>query len=259
MRRIIAIAVSAVILALSLCSCALLEAATAYGLYSKAMKTIEKAGGFEADCTITMGIELLGEMLEIESSMNMKQNGDNSAVVTEAYGITTESVLVDDVVYVNLSGVKTKYTVPESDASAEGEGGDISSDIGVAELPDLAKEVFENIEVLVNDDGTKAITIALDAESAKSLLGSMEDIEGVEEGESVAFENIVLTMGFTDKNVLDTMSFSADLVATVMGFDMTSKITAEYKFINFGTAPEISAPADADSYTDGGVYSEDIV
>lgn len=259
MKRIIALTLSVVILALCLSSCALLEAATAYGLYSKAVKTIEKAGGFEADCTITMGIELLGEMLEIESNMNMKQNGENSAVVTDSYGITTETVLVDNVVYVNLAGAKTKYTVPEGDASAEGEQGDVSSDIGVAELPDLAKEVFENIEVIVNDDGTKAITISLDAESAKGLLGSMEDIEGVEEGESVTFENIVLTMAFTDKNVLDTMSFSADLVATVMGLDMTSVISAEYKFINFGTAPEILAPADADSYTDGGEYSEDIV
>ncbi len=257
MKRIIAITLSAVILAFSICSCALLEAVTAYSLYSNAMKTIEKAGGFEADCTITMGIELLGEMLEIKSDMNMKQNGDNSAVVTDSYGIVTETVLVDDVVYLNLAGVKTKYVVPESDPSAE--EGDISSDIGIAQLPDLAKEVFENIDVIVNEDGTKAITISLDAESAKSLLGSMEDVEGVEDGEAVEFKNIILTMGFTDKNVLDTMSFSADMVATVLGIDMTSKISAEYKFVNFGTAPEILAPADADSYIDGGEYSEDLI
>ncbi len=259
MKRIIAITISAIILALSLCSCAFLESATAYGLYSNAMKTIEKAGGFEADCTMTMGIELLGEMLEIESDMNMKQNGENSAIVTDSYGIVTEIVLVDGVVYASVGDAKIKYTVPEDDYSEEGEEEDISSDIGIAELPDLAKEVFENIDIIVNDDGTKSITISLDAESAKSLLGSMDDIDGLEDGESVTFENVVLTMGFTEKNVLDTMSFSTDMVATVMGIDMTSKISAEYKFVNFGTAPEISAPADADNYIDGGEYSEGLV
>lgn len=258
MKRIIAVIVSVTVLALSLSSCALFDAVTAYGLYSKAMKTIEEAGGYEADCTMVMGIELLGETLEIESSMNMKQNGDDSAVVTDSYGIVTETVLVDGVVYVNLSGVKTKYTVPEHDVNADGDESDVSSDIGIAELPDLAKEVFENIDVITNEDGTKAITLALDAESAKSLLGSMEDIEDLGEGEEIAFENIVLTMCFTEKNVLDTMSFSADIVASVMGITLDSSITAEYKFINFGTAPEISAPSDADSYIDGGEYTEDI-
>lgn len=256
MKRIISVILSVIILALSLSSCALFEAVTAYGLYTKAMKTIEKAGGFEADCTMVMGIELLGEVLEIESTMNMKQNGDNSATVTDSYGVKTETVVFDGVVYSNVSGVKTKYPVPEDDESTEDEESDVASNIGIVELPELTKEVFENIEVTMNEDGTKAISIALDAESAKSLLGSMEDLESIGEGEDVTFENIVLTLGFTEKNVLDTMSFSADIIASVMGIELDSNISAEYKFVNFGTAPEISAPADADSYIDSTAYTE---
>lgn len=252
MKKIACIAVAMVILALSLSSCALFEAATAYSLYSKAMKTIETAGGFEADCKMNMSMNILGEELVTSYDMNIKQNGDNMKMTMEVEGLETETVVIGDTVYAKIGDEKIKYIAKTEEQAAilESEMSDI--------VPDLAESVFEGIDVIKSEDGKKAITLTLDDETAKKLMGALADEESAELSESMSLENIFLTMKFSEKNVLEGMTFDCDMIIEVLGMKMTSHVALDYVFVNFGEAPEISAPADADTYTDGGEYTGDI-
>ncbi len=252
MKKIACIAVAMVILALSLSSCALFEAATAYSLYSKAMKTIEKAGGFEADCKMNMSMNILGEELVTSYDINIKQNGDNMKMTMEVEGLETETVVIGDTVYAKIGDEKIKYIAKTEEQAAilESEMSDI--------VPDLAESVFEGIDVIKSEDGKKAITLTLDDETAKKLMGALADEESAELSESMSLENIFLTMKFSEKNVLEGMTFDCDMIIEVLGMKMTSHVALDYVFVNFGEAPEISTPADADTYTDGGEYTGDI-
>ncbi|MBQ8623909.1 MAG: hypothetical protein IJ424_06025 [Oscillospiraceae bacterium] len=247
MKKLISLVLVAALM-LSLSSCAFLEAATAYGLYSKAMKTIEKAGGYEADCTMTMVMNLLGEELEMAYDMNVKQNGENMQMFMDIEGVSTEMVMVDNTVYISAEDQKIKYSVTSEEQSEE-----IADSMGTANLPDLTEDFFENIDVIESEDGTKTITLALDNETAKEIMGIVNE-QSDELGGTVELENIFLTMKFTEKNVLDLMTLDCDMAVSTMGIEMEVGMSIEYKFVNLGTAPEIVVPEDADSYTDGGEY-----
>ncbi len=251
MKKILAL-VTVLALAVSLSSCALFEKVTAYSLYAKAMKTIEKAGGYEADCTMAMAMDFLGEEIEIAYDMNVKQNGDDMKMFMELEGVTTETTFIDDVVYMSVSGQKIKYTV-----SSEELGEKLADSLGSAELPDLAEDFFENIDVIESEDGTKTVTLALDNDTAKEIMGIVGD-QSEELGGTVGLENIFFTMTFTKENVLDKMTLDCDMTITTMGISMSVHMAVDYVFVNFGTAPEVSIPEDADSYVDGGEYSEDL-
>lgn len=252
MKRIACIVLSMVILALSLSSCALFEAVTAYGLYSKAMKTIEEAGGFEADCKMSMSMDILGQAVETSYDMNIKQNGDNMKMTMEILGAVTETVVIGDTVYAKIGNEKIKYVAvtEEQNEILESEMNDV--------LPDLAESVFEGIDVIKSEDGKKAITLTLDDETAKKLMGAMADEESMELSEAMSLENIFFTMKFSSKNVLESMTFDCDMTVDVLGMGLTSHMALEYSFINFGEAPEVLAPADADTYIDGGEYTGDL-
>ena len=56
-----AIILMAVLTLASLSGCEFINVTTAYGLYSRSMEKIEDAGGYEADCTMSMTFDILGE------------------------------------------------------------------------------------------------------------------------------------------------------------------------------------------------------
>lgn len=247
MKRIVSLIILAVVLSVSLCSCSLLNAATAYGLYSNAAKKLEKAGGFEADCDMTMSFEILGEPFETSTEMNIKQQGENQQITTETHGITTVMTLYGDRIYYSVGSEKYSYNY--SSESAE------KQDFSNINFSKLGKEIFETIEVIKNEDGTKVISLPLDAETAKSFLG--ESFESVnDEGVGVEFKDIVIDFIFNDKNDLATMSVDGILSMDVMGLQINCDINFTYEFINFGECPTVEAPADAQSYEDRGDYSE---
>lgn len=251
MKRTVCVVLSMVILALSLSSCALFEAVTAYGLYSKAMKTIEEAGGFEADCNIEIKMNILGQEVITSEKLNVKQNGDNIETTTEVEGETVVLTVVDGVLYGRLGDEKVKFTVtPEQNDVLEDEMADV--------LPDFTQSLFEGIDVIKSEDGKKAITLTLDDETAKKIMDATADEESMELSEAMSLENIFFTMKFSSKNVLESMTFDCDMTVEVLGMGLTAHMAMEYVFVNFGEAPEISAPADADTYIDGGEYTGEL-
>lgn len=74
-KKIIRARQAAVVLlvCLALCSCTLFNTLTAYSLYSKAFSELEKAGGYEADCQMSVKLEVLGQDLSTDTQMRYKR------------------------------------------------------------------------------------------------------------------------------------------------------------------------------------------
>lgn len=234
-------AVLIVVVALSFSGCSIFDTLTAYGLYSRAASRLEKAGGYNADCVMSISFDILGETVTSETVMNIKENQTGTQVITEMDDETITSTYIDDKVYVEYGDSLIYYTVVDSDTT---------DSIGNVNLPDLAKDIFDNIRVVKNDDGTKQIAIVLESENAESILGSF-----VTDLEDLTFDDIIYTMIFDCSNDLYMMTLSCSASIDVLGYTMTGYVTAEYTFIDFGTAPEFDLGHDESEFEDGGEYS----
>lgn len=245
MKRTFCVILATVVFALSLCSCALFDAVTAYGLYSKAMKTFKEAGGFEADCVVSLSMNVLGQEVLTSYGVNVKQNGSNVKMTMDSEGLVTETTMIDRTVYVNAVGQKLKYTI-SSDKT-------LTMDLNRI-MPELKENVFEGIDVIRNDDGTKAVSVELEQEVVKKIFSTLIEEEDTGISEAMSFENILFTMNFSKDNELESVALDCDMIVDILGMNLTSHVTIEYTLINFGTAPKVAAPEDADSYIDAGEY-----
>ncbi len=244
MKKLLAVVLAAVMM-LSLCSCAFGKAVTAYSLYSKAVKTIEEAGGFETDCKITMSVAMFGESLDIPVNVNIKKNGEDYQLSTDMGTGAIKTTYAGGYVYVDYdseNGVRYSLAT-ESEAANE-----LNAELNAYSIPKLTEELLEAVEVVKNEDGTKAISVSLTAEQAQSMFGAA----GIYE--DFVFESIVLEMHFTENNELSTMDIAVDGQMIILGSELPGSIKCEYTFINFGTAPEISLALSPDQYEDGGEY-----
>ncbi|MCD7846782.1 MAG: hypothetical protein LUG49_01935 [Oscillospiraceae bacterium] len=239
-KRVLSV-ILAVTVAMCLCSCSLFDTLTAYGLYSRAVTKLAKAGGYDADCVMTISFDILGETLSTDTVMNIKENSTGTQIVTEMDGEEITSTYIDDKVYVEYGDTLVYYTVTDSDATES---------IGDANLPELAKEIFENINVVKNDDGTKQIAIVLESEDAGSILSSF-----VTDLDDLTFDDIIYIMIFDKNNDLYMMSLNCSASIDVLGYTMTGYVTAEYTFNDFGTAPEFELGHDESEFEYGGEYS----
>ncbi len=227
--------------ALTMCSCSLFDTLTAYGLYSRAVRKLAKAGGYNADCVMTMSFDILGETISTDTEMNIKENSAGTQITTKIDDEEIISTYIDDKVYVEYGDTLIYYTVTDSESTES---------IGDVNIPELAEEIFENISVTKNDDGTKQIAIVLESEDAESILGSF-----VSDLDDLAFNDIVYIMVFDKNNDLSVMTLSCSASIDVLGYTMTGYVTAEYTFIDFGTAPEFDLGYADDDFTFGGEYS----
>lgn len=235
--------VTVLLVCLALCSCTLFNDLTAYGLYSKAFEKLEKAGGYEADCVMSVNLSVMGQELPTTTKMHYRKNGENIQAVMEMEGAKVTATRIGDIVYVDNGTTGMKYSLPQQ------EDGEPANVFGSADIPVLAKDIFENIEVVKNKDGTKTVTIALDSETAMKYLGDV--FSG---NESVTMNNIGFDMVFNKKNDLQGMKISCSFEIEEMGMTLSGDVSAEYTFINFGEVPEISLVLDESAYTDGGEY-----
>lgn len=231
MKRIIAIALTILIALTVFSGCAFTDKLTAAGLYAKAAKKLKDAGGFEANAQLTMDLQIL----KVTMDMNFKQNGDDSQTVISVSGDEISSVTtVDGITYTNQAGVKTKTMAikPETDEGS------------LSGLPDLAEELLDNIEVEIEED-EKKIVVNIDSETAAKFLASTGSDSL---GNDVIFNDAVLTVIFDKDDDLSRILFSGSATATELGVTMTVGFELTEEFVNFGTAPEITLPEDADEY-----------
>lgn len=243
MKKFFSLTAAAVLLCISLAGCTLGKKLTAFGLYSRAAAKIAEAGGFEADCDVKMSIGDLDETTAM--NINIKQNGKDIEMSLASGGQNiSRTVIIGRDLYLETAGdIKLKYALPESDTAA------VES---VADgLPKLAEDVFESVDVAENDeDGTKSVTVNISGETAAEMFGSF----GQSGLEGMSFDSAEITMYFNKNDDLDSMKATAVGKMTVLGFELGVGVDADYRFVNFGEAPVIELPEDADEYTDMGEY-----
>lgn len=245
MKRKLSAILAIVLAMLMFSSCTLFEKITAYSLYSKAVKTIEQAGGYETDCDMTIALNLLGSEFSVPLSVNVKIADDIVQMTTDVGDSKMYTTVIDDTVYVDYDGEKIRYsTSSDSDTANK-----VAEQFSSYDIPTMAKELFDGIEVVVNDDKSKEITLYPNAEDIASLLNASSGLDGM------TFENIVFGMKFTSDNVLNEMTLHADCAVEVMGVEVGGYVDAVYTFINFGEKPEIVLPSAYEEYTDGGEYT----
>lgn len=237
-------AVTVLLICLALCSCTLFNALTAYELYSNAFEKLEKAGGYEADCVISVNLSVMEQELPTTTQMHYKKNGESIQAVMEMGGAKVTATRIGDIVYVDNGTTGMKYSLPQQDEDSEP-----ANVFGSADIPVLAKDIFENIEVVKNKDDTKTVTVALDSETAMKYLGDV--FSG---NESVTMNNIGFDMIFNKKNDLQGMKISCSFEIEEMGITLNGDASAEYTFINFGEVPEITLGLEESAYVDGGEY-----
>lgn len=227
--------------ALSICGCALTDTVTAYSLYSNAMKKLDKAGGFETDCTIDINFNIMDESIASSIDMNIKKNGDTVRTAMSIGEEETFTTFVDNKVYVEYDDIKLRYTVPEEKKDS------VSANLGSSGIPKLTKEKLDGIAV-TRYDGKTTISLELDEESAHSLMGAALD------NELVKLESVIMSIDFDKKGNIETITLECGTSASVIGMEFDGDMTFEYRFINFGTAPEIQIDFNDDDYEDAGEY-----
>ena len=230
----------AVICVLTLASC---KKDTAASLYADSLKAVEEAGGMEANVSMKISAEFGGETETMDMEMKMKSNGDNMYIFMDE----VEMTYVDGVMYTKMGDIKTKETI-----SLDAFKKDYGSMLTTVDFPELSEEVLKDIE-LVEDGENRSFTVTLDAATMQSYVdkimsglmgGSDEDMPNIK------ISSIVLTPTFdkdgnmTKMNMKMEISYEMEMIGEMkMGMDMT------FTLVNIGTAPTITAPADADSYT----------
>ena len=251
MKRILSVGIALVLCASMLCGCELGDKITAFGLYTRAMKTIRNAGGYEIDCVVSIDFDIaLLDGLDLAMNMNLKQNGDNSQVsviIGDETTVMTTTRIGDDI-YVSTGILKQRFTANDSYTD--------SDKIDISAVPKITEEIFDTVEVIRNEDGTKSLVMEIDGSYVTSFLGEIAGDRLGEEAD-ITFDDAELTMNFDSKGNLEGMVLACDAVYKILGFPISGTITADYTFINFGTAPEILPPEDADSYIFSGVYGEE--
>lgn len=246
--KLIAVFFTAVLL-ISLTGCALTDALTAYSLYAEAAKKLKKAGGYEADCVLTMSFDIFGSDISQSINMNVKQKGKDSQLTTSMAGIDDViTTRIGNTVYVESGDAKVKY---HSDGNSSADGDSLMED---GSLPKLSKDLFDGIEVSNGENGRKSITLNIDNETAANIF---DGYFGEDEEMSFSMENMIFVFTFDKKKNLETMQMSCDVTMGIMGMSIGGKITADYTFINFGTAPEFTINYPEDEYEDGGEYTND--
>ena len=229
----------AVICVLTLASC---KKDTAASLYTNAMKAMEEAKGFEANIQMGVTMELAGESEEMDMEMVIKANGDNMYLLADDMEVT----YVDGVMYTKLDSIKTKETVSLEDFKKE-YGATLSS----VDFPELSEEALKDIE-LVEDGNNRSFTITLDAATMQSyvadILGGMMGGDP-DEMPDIKINAIVITPTFDQDDNMTKMVMKMDLAYDIaMIGEVKMSVNMTFEFVNPGTAPTITAPADASSY-----------
>lgn len=237
MKRLIAFTLAIIICMGILSGCTLKKRLDAYGLYAKAAKDIKDSGGVEAECSLTMDMSILSVTVD----MYVKMAGSDYYLKLSMPFLEEEMemVCVDGYLYTDNGSTKVRTPAPSNDGKSD----------GILLMPEIAKEIFADVEVVEADDGSKSITSEIDQEVFNKLMAVFSDETGTDPlSEGMSLKNATLTMNFDKNDTVTGMKVSAEAGTSQQGIDFNFPLEVEYKFINLGEKPEISAPEDADDY-----------
>lgn len=242
-KRVAAFLMAAVMV-LSLSGCELFARKTAYDLYSGAVNAMNEAGGFEADCKISVATSVASMDMSFDFKVNIQMNDDDVKISLD-YLNDTEVVtaMVDGYTYLELGDIKFKTQTEDGDEPMDNE----------VILPTLTEEMLEEVELVENEDGSTSFTVEVSYEDAENLLNLTE------EGMEVVPGSIMLSMTFDENDVIKSMKLEFDVTMEEEGVAYTGTESVECEFVNVGTAPEIKLNYPEDEYMDMSGLSDDIL
>lgn len=209
----------------------------AYKFISEKMNTLK---GFEVllEQESSVGVETITQEGSVKINLTDGKKGFMSMTLEE--GIKVDATYIDGVVYclMKMPGVEMKYkTQDESMTSA------FETIFNAFETEKDGKNKVATVEFTKRENG--GYTLVATATKEAALESVMEQYEGLDIDAS-AFSNISNTMtmectadGYVTKSV-ETLTYTFD-------GEVCSE-TSTLTFKNVGVLPEISLPADADSY-----------
>ena len=219
---------------------------TAYSLYNESVEKLNAANGYEVNVKTDIKVEVAGQTQDNTIEMKLKANGNNLAMDTNVdvmgESVEVSVVYVDGTAYTTMGDVKYKASV-----SLE----ELKNDSGMAsfELPGMTEEDLKEIE-LKEDGDNRSFTVTLKGDDVKNFMENMGDLtDGIfDEGVEFSFGDMTLEYTFNKDSVMTNMTADLSASAEVGGQSISMTLKMVYDIVNIGTAPTITAPADADSY-----------
>ncbi len=224
----------------------------AYQLYSNAVSTLEKASGYDVDCTVDVYLyDDSGNSESMTLGMNIKANGDDAQVSVDygELGFDYVSTVIGDRVYFEIGDYCVYFTIPDSYYDSY----DYDSLVSEFNLPELAEKVFSDVEVEENTRGMKRFTVTLsDEDDYSDMIDELIMSFLAEDDVEIDLSDVTYVMTFDSNGYLSTMEVSCGMVLSAYSESAYGNITAEYTFTDFGFAPKITLSHDISEYTYGG-------
>ena len=254
MKKIISIALIAAMLLASLCMVTSCEAASAASAIKKADKALA-----EAPYTVTMSMDFecddatlntVFDAMTMEFPVTVDGENVHMSMSTEIMGMKSgvTMTVVDKVLYSNTTvgkqSVKIKATLNEEEIEAFMK--DNNTDLPVT---------TENFETLTVEtvDGKKVITCAGISDEGLTAMNDLLAKSLSAMGAEAAVGDLSLTVTIADGKY-ETMALTAEYAVTIAGKTYTTTMTMNARY-SYEDIQPITAPADADSYTEVS-YSE---
>ena len=232
----------ALVMSVMLVSC---KKETAESLVNGAMEKTNAHDAVEAEMKMELVMSVMG--MEMEMPIDMKiQAKDTKSEKPTTYTSMTMSFMGEDVsseAYVEGDWV---YSLTEGEGSKMSRE-EAEEDVGVSAddiLTEFPSEVFEGVEIVKNEDGTKTVEFTLTKEQLadlyKELVDSVTETAGGEDTEvdlSDAKIKITVKSGEIYEYI---MSF--DMVMNVMGIEATAECTIDCDYVKFDDDVVITPP-----------------
>lgn len=213
--------------------------------YNDALEKFNSIKNYEMTAVqdIKMTMTYQGENMtqEQKQTINQKLNGDDQYVKVSGSALEQETWYVDGVLYTISGGTKAKATLSLKEFTEKMMGASSNNILNIPEswFKDVAFKTVEGKKVLeFKVDGNEYLTLIGNA------LGSM--------GTSVEDMNLSMvtyTVYFTDDGDIEKITSVFSSTFSLQGIE----VKADYNTVttvSLGTAAEITAPADGDSFID---------
>lgn len=184
-----------------------------------------------------------------DSEMSMNVDGKNFILKMKTLGQKVEYVFADNVLYLEMMGIKMKSEVSEEDI------GEVL-DIGASYIDDLSVEAFSSVKTDKRADGSVEISCKGFTSEANEMISSLLDsLKAIGDSTKVELDKdkfeYVVVIGKDGK--YESISMSLIINIDVDGDKLEVKYKANMAF-NYEDAVKVKAPADADDYFDAGDF-----
>ncbi len=243
-----------VILTLSLCTASMtsclgedsaLDGQTPLEAYTAALEAINTSKNYEmvSEQEISMKMNVAGQTVDQEQTQTIEQkmNGDNIYVKVGGSALEMETWYVDGMLYTSTSGVKAKAKISLEEYQEQYMG---ESESTILDIPD---DWFDGVK-FETKDGKKCLEFAISGEQYSSLVGNVFDSMGLGEMDG-SISDVTYCVYFDADGNISKILCDFSMEFTMQGIE----VEATYHTVStlkVGSVEEITAPADADSYTD---------